>query len=100
MGFLFRRMPTAYLPDEDQGILMVQVMLQANSTMEQTQEVLDKVRDYFLTREKEAVESCFTSCGAGFMLRGQNVGMSYVRLKDWKLRERPDMRSVPSRKGR
>ena len=81
MGFLFRRMPTAYLPDEDQGTLMVQVMLPANSTMEQTEEVLGVVRDYFLNHEKEAVESCMTSCGAGFMLRGQNVGMSYVKAE-------------------
>jgi len=47
MGFLFRRMPTAYLPDEDQGNLLVQVTLPPNSTMEQTDEVLEKVRDYF-----------------------------------------------------
>jgi len=67
----------------------VQVLLPANSTMEQTDEVLGVVRNYFLNHEKDAILSCMTSCGAGFMLRGQNVGMSWVRLKDWKLRERP-----------
>lgn len=92
MGFLFQRMPTAYLPDEDQGNLMVQVMLPANSTLEQTQEVLEVVRNYFLNNEKDAVLSCMTSCGAGFMLRGQNAGMSYVRMKDWTLRDRPELR--------
>ena len=92
MGFLFRRMPTAYLPDEDQGNLLVQVTLPANSTMEQTDEVLEKVRDYFLTKEKDAVESCYTICGAGFMLRGQNVGLAWVRLKDWELRDRPELK--------
>ena len=92
MGFLFRRMPTAYLPDEDQGNLMAQITLPANSTMEQTNEILEKVRDYFLTKEKDAVESCYTICGAGFMLRGQNVGLAWVRLKDWELRDRPELR--------
>jgi HAE1 family hydrophobic/amphiphilic exporter-1 len=92
MGFLFRRMPTAYLPDEDQGTLLVQVTLPANSTMEQTDEVLEKIRDYFLIKEKDAVASCYTICGSGFMLRGQNVGLAWVRLKDWELRDRPELK--------
>ena len=53
MLFLFLRMPTAYLPDEDQGILIVQAMLPANSTLEQTQKVMEKVRDHFLKDEKK-----------------------------------------------
>jgi hydrophobe/amphiphile efflux-1 (HAE1) family protein len=92
MGFLFRRMPTAYLPDEDQGNLLVQVTLPANSTMEQTDEVLERIKDYFLIKEKDAVESCYTICGSGFMLRGQNVGLAFVRLKDWELRDRPELK--------
>jgi hydrophobe/amphiphile efflux-1 (HAE1) family protein len=92
MAFLFRRMPTAYLPDEDQGNLMVQVTLPVNSTMEQTDGVLEVVKDYFLNKEKEAIESCYTICGAGFMLRGQNVGLAWVRMRDWELRNRPDLR--------
>ena len=47
LGFLFRRMPTGYLPDEDQGILMVQAMLPANSTLEQTEKVMDEVQRLF-----------------------------------------------------
>jgi hydrophobe/amphiphile efflux-1 (HAE1) family protein len=92
MGFLFRRMPTAYLPDEDQGNLLAQITLPANFTMEQTDEVLEVVKKYFLTKEKDAVESCYTICGSGFMLRGQNVGLAFVRLKDWELRDRPELR--------
>jgi len=92
MGFLFKRMPTAYLPDEDQGILMVQAILPANSTLEQTNMVMKDVRDYFLEREKDAVESCMTASGMGFSGRGQNTGMSFVKLKDWKLRDRPDLK--------
>jgi hydrophobe/amphiphile efflux-1 (HAE1) family protein len=95
MGFLYKRMPTAYLPDEDQGILMVQAMLPANSTLEQTKKVMDVVRTHFMDNEKEAVESCMTISGANFSGRGQNAGMSFVKLKDWSLRNRPDMKVVP-----
>ncbi|MCX6992691.1 MAG: efflux RND transporter permease subunit [Kiritimatiellaeota bacterium] len=92
MGFLFKRMPTAYLPDEDQGILMVQAMLPANSTLEQTKAVMDRVKDYFLEHEKDAVESCMTISGANFAGHGQNTGMSFAKLKDWKLRNRSDLK--------
>ena len=92
MGYLFKRMPTAYLPDEDQGILMVQVLLPPNSTLEQTDEIMDQVRNHFLEGEKEAVESCMTVSGNNFSGRGQNAGMAFVRLKDWKLRGRPDLK--------
>jgi multidrug efflux pump len=93
MGFLFQRMPTAYLPDEDQGVLFVQAMLPSNSTLEQTEKVLDRVKDYFLSREKDAVESIFTVAGFSFSGRGQNVGLAFVHLKDWKLRDRPDLKA-------
>ncbi len=92
MGFLFRRMPTAYLPDEDQGIMMVQAMLPANSTLEQTKEVMDMVKKHFMEREKEAVESIMTISGQNFSGRGQNAGMAFAKLRDWKLRERPDLK--------
>ena len=92
MGYLFTRMPTAYLPDEDQGILMVQVLLPPNSTMEQTEQIMEQVKNHFLESEKDAVESCMTVSGFNFSGRGQNAGMSFVKLKDWKLRERPDLK--------
>jgi hydrophobe/amphiphile efflux-1 (HAE1) family protein len=94
MGFLFKRMPTAYLPDEDQGILMVQALLPANSTLEQTQKVMEGVKDYFLEHEKDAVESCMTVSGSNFSGRGQNAGMAFAKLKDWDLRNRPDLKVV------
>jgi len=92
MGYLFRRMPTAYLPDEDQGIMMVQAMLPANSTLEQTKEVMNVVKTYFMEHEKEAIESCMTISGQNFSGRGQNAGMAFAKLRDWKLRERPDLK--------
>ncbi|HNU52098.1 MAG TPA: efflux RND transporter permease subunit [Verrucomicrobiota bacterium] len=92
MGYLFQRMPTAYLPDEDQGQLLVQVLLPANSTLEQTMGVLKQVQDHFQQREKDAVETVMTISGIGLAGRGQNAGMAFVRLKDWDLRDRPDLK--------
>ena len=90
--FLFQRMPTAYLPNEDQGIMFVQAMLPTGSTLEQTEQVLDQVRSHFLVDEKEAVASCFTLAGRGFSGTGQNVGLAFIHLKDWELRRRADLK--------
>ncbi|MBE0534954.1 MAG: efflux RND transporter permease subunit [Phycisphaerae bacterium] len=92
LGFLFMRMPTSYLPDEDQGILFSQIAMPTGATLEQTQAVADEVQRYFLEDEAEAVESCMAIAGVGFSGRGQNNGMVFVKLKDWKLRKRPDLR--------
>jgi len=92
LGFLFKQMPTAYLPDEDQGMLMVMTMLPANSTLEQTKQVMAGVKDYFLNQEKDAVEALMTVSGISFSGRGQNSGLAFIRLKDWDLRNRPDLK--------
>jgi hydrophobe/amphiphile efflux-1 (HAE1) family protein len=92
LGSLFQRMPTAYLPDEDQGMLLTQVMLPTGSTLEQTQKVAEEVQRHFLEKEKETVESYTTIAGYGFSGRAQNNAMAFVRLKDWKLRDRPNLR--------
>ena len=92
LGFLFQRMPTAYLPDEDQGILFTQVLMPTGTTLEQTGRVAEEVRRYFLEQEKEVVESCMVILGSGFSGRAQNNAMAFIRLKDWKLRDRPDLR--------
>ncbi len=93
VGVLVLKMPTSYLPDEDQGIIMIQASLPANATLEQTKAVLgDKVRSYFLDTEKEAVASCMTVAGISFAGRGQNMGLAFIRLKDWELRNRPDLK--------
>ncbi|ABK19349.1 efflux RND transporter permease subunit [Syntrophobacter fumaroxidans] len=92
LGVLFQRMPTAYLPDEDQGTMYVQAMLPANSTLEQTQEVMAGVREHFLVNEKDAIETVMTVSGIGFAGRGQNLALAFVRLRDWELRDRPDLK--------
>jgi HAE1 family hydrophobic/amphiphilic exporter-1 len=92
LAFLFHRMPTAYLPDEDQGILFSQISMPTGSTLEQTQAVANGVQHHFLEKEKEAVESCLTIAGMSFSGRSQSNGMVFVKMKDWKQRHRPDLR--------
>ncbi len=92
LGFLFMRMPTGYLPDEDQGILLAQIIMPTGATLEQTQAVADEIQRYFQENEKEAVESCMASVGMSFSGRSQNGGMVFAKLKDWNLRTRPDLR--------
>jgi len=92
LGFLFQRMPTAYLPNEDQGIMFVQTILPTGSTLEQTQQIQDQVRAHFLENEKDAVASIFTVAGRGFSGAGQNVGLAFVRLKNWELRPGADLK--------
>ena len=86
LGVLFTRMPTGYLPDEDQGMLMSMVSLPVGSTLEQTQAVVDQVRGYFAENEKEAVDSFGGVAGIGMAGRAQSEAMAYVKLKDWGLR--------------
>ena len=93
MGVLFMRMPKAYLPDEDQGMLMAQIIMPAGSTMEQTREVSKQVERYFMDHEKEAVATTLTITGVGFSGRSQNNGMVMIKLKDWNLRNRKDLKA-------
>ena len=92
---LFKRLPTAYLPNEDQGIIMVQAMLPSGSTMEQSAQVMKDVQDYFLEAEKESVASVMTLTGRSFAGSGQNCGMAFIKLRDWELRDRPDLKVEP-----
>ncbi|QSX37211.1 efflux RND transporter permease subunit [Shewanella sedimentimangrovi] len=98
-GWLFSRMPTAFLPDEDQGILFSQVILPTNATQESTVKVLDKVSDHFLEGEKDNVNSVFTVAGFSFAGMGQNMGVAFVSLKDWSQRTGPgqDVESISGR---
>ena len=87
MAYLFVRLPSSFLPDEDQGVFLSMAQLPAGATQERTQKVLDEMTDYYLTKEKANVESVFAVNGFGFAGRGQNTGIAYVSLKDWS--ERP-----------
>ncbi|MCP4955139.1 MAG: efflux RND transporter permease subunit [Photobacterium aquimaris] len=99
VGWIFMRMPTSFLPDEDQGILFSQAILPVNSTQEQTQKVMDQVSDYYLTQEADSVASVFSVSGFSFAGNGQNMGMAFVGLKDWSDRQLPgmDVKSIVNR---
>ncbi|CAE6901200.1 COG0841 Cation multidrug efflux pump [Vibrio sp. B1REV9] len=88
-GWLFSNLPTSFLPDEDQGTVFSMAILPPNSTQEQTEKTLDKVRTYFLEQEKDNVQSVFSVAGFSFAGQGQNMGMAFIGLKDWSEREAP-----------
>ena len=93
MVFFYWRMPTGYLPDEDQGMLLAMIQLPVGSTLEQTQAVMDQTQGYLLTQEKEAIESVGAITGVSFAGRGQNMGMMFIKMKDWVLRKRADLKA-------
>jgi len=86
MGLVFWRLPGGFLPPEDQGLLFTQVTLPVGSSIGETQRTLDKVKDHYLKDEKANVASVFSVAGYSFVGQGQNVGIAFVRLKDWKER--------------
>ena len=97
--FLFSRMPTSFLPTEDQGMMYLMVNAPSGATLERTIESLKQVEDYFLEKEKDNVDHLFTVAGFSFAGRAQNAGFGFVGLKDWSLREKPEQ-SVAAISGR
>jgi len=87
LGFSFMRLPSSFLPEEDQGIMFTLVTLPSGSTQEQTVEVLKKMEDYYLNEESGAVDGLFTVAGFSFTGQGQNAGLAFVNLKDWNDRD-------------
>ncbi|MGE8259388.1 MAG: multidrug efflux RND transporter permease subunit SmeE [Stenotrophomonas sp.] len=87
MGVLFARLPSSFLPNEDQGIMMALVQTPVGATQERTLEAMAKLEDHFLKNEADAVESIFAVQGFSFAGMGQNAGMAFVKLKDWKERD-------------
>lgn len=90
IALIFMRLPTSFVPEEDQGILMTLVQLPAGSTLDQTEEVMAKVGGYFHEQEADNVESVFTVSGFSFGASGQNTGLAFVKLKDWGERNTKD----------
>jgi len=93
MVFLFHRLPTAYLPEEDQGFLICQIQLPPGATFDRTIKVIRKLEKHFMENEKQAVEGVITVSGFSFAGRGQNMGIAFVKLKDWGLRKTPDLKA-------
>lgn len=89
VGWMFARLPSSFLPEEDQGILITSVSLPVGATQDRTERVLAEVTDHYLNQEKDVVDGVFTASGFGFGGAGQNVGIAFVRLKDFDLRKSP-----------
>ncbi len=94
MGYFFLHLPTSFLPDEDQGFLLCQLQLPAGATQERTIQTLKKMEQHFLENEKKTVEGVITVAGFSFAGRGQNMGLAWVKLKDWKVRKTPDLKAA------
>ncbi|EBC4260966.1 TPA: efflux RND transporter permease subunit [Salmonella enterica subsp. enterica serovar Gozo] len=87
MVFLFLRLPTSFLPQEDRGMFTTSIQLPSGSTQQQTLKVVEKVENYYFTHEKNNIMSVFSTVGSGPGGNGQNVARMFVRLKDWDARD-------------
>ena len=92
MSALFFIIPTAFLPEEDQGIMLLQVQLPSGSTQERTMEVVKEIEEYYLTQEQDSVKSIFAVSGFSFAGRGQHMALAFVALKDWDERKLPEQK--------
>jgi HAE1 family hydrophobic/amphiphilic exporter-1 len=93
MATVFYRLPTSYVPDEDQGILLAQIMLPTGSTLEQTKKVAADVARHLQEHEQDAVESTMTISGIGFSGRAQTNGLVFIKLKAWHTRDTAGLRA-------
>jgi multidrug efflux pump len=84
-GFLFTRLPTSFVPDEDQGYALAIVQLPPGASLARTQKVMGEMRELLL--KDPSVEGTFQISGFSFLGIGENVGMNFVRLKDWSKRD-------------
>jgi multidrug efflux pump len=95
-GFFYTRLPTSFVPDEDQGFMLGIINLPSGATLQRTDQVVDKVRD---TLEHSAIakdiDGVFSPEGFSFVGQSENVGMAFIKLKDWGQRSRTAMQLIP-----
>ena len=87
---VFQKLPSSFLPDEDQGVVMTLVQLPPNATLERTEATMTSMTNFFRENEKEHVQSVFSVSGFSFSGIGQNAGMAFIKLKDWSERTSPE----------
>ena len=92
-GYLYQVTPTGFLPDEDQGQVMAQIMLPPGSTQAQTMQQIEAMEQHFLEKESDAVRDLVTVLGFNFSGTGQNTASAFISLKDWELRPGEEMSS-------
>ena len=90
MAFLYAKVPSSFLPDEDQGVLFTIIQTPVGATQERTADAMQKVEDHYIRNEAEHIESVFAVQGFSFGGSGQNNAMVFVKLKDWDERTSPE----------
>ena len=88
-AFMFDKLPTSFIPTEDQGVLLAMIQLPSGATMDRTKQVIDQMTDYYIKNEPEAVQSVMAVAGFSFAGSGQNAALAFIRLKDFKERTDP-----------
>jgi multidrug efflux pump len=83
MCFMFVKLPTSFLPDEDQGVMLMTMQLPDGATMERTNEEIKRVESYIKKTEKDTVDTVFAVRGFSIAGSGQNMAMGFFKLKDW-----------------
>ena len=81
-GVLFSRLPTSFVPSEDQGFALAIVSLPPNASLQRTQGVMKQIRDVLL-KDKTNVAGVFQISGFSFVGSGENTGMAFIKLTDW-----------------
>ncbi|MFU8925917.1 multidrug efflux RND transporter permease subunit [Acinetobacter puyangensis] len=82
-GWIYRDLPTSFLPQEDQGMLGVQFRLAEGTPMQQTEQVGKQISDYFMQQEKNNLNAIMVVLGRNFSGTGQNLGQAYISFKHW-----------------
>src|SRR5512139_1948782 len=93
MALFFLRLPTAFLPDEDQGFIICQIQLPAGATKERTLKVIEQLEQHFLEKEEKTVEAIITVSGFSFAGRGLKIGRAVDGLKEGHLRSSKDLKA-------
>ncbi|TPP05391.1 efflux RND transporter permease subunit [Rhizobium glycinendophyticum] len=91
MSWFFLRLPTSFLPQEDQGVLMTIVQLPNGAASTRTGEIIHKIEDYYLEKEKDAIQDVFSVSGFSFVGSGQNYALVFAKLKDFDQRTKPEL---------
>jgi multidrug efflux pump len=89
VAYFFNRLPSSFLPQEDQGVLLTIIQTPTGSAVDRTDEIVKKVENYFLETEKDNVEAVFGVLGFSFTGTGQNHAIVFTKLKDFALRKAP-----------
>ncbi len=90
-GFLYQRLPTSFLPEEDQGYAYAVIQLPPGATIERTGQVLQEMEKILM--KNPAVEKVLYVAGFSFLGQGENVGLGFIRLKDWSKRTDPSLQA-------